>query len=218
MVPFRVACLAGLASLALSFSTAVAESFVHPAANGYSCSQVVAGMIGAIEELELDGTSAELADAVTLSTLATEESCTSPVSAFGENAACDEAKANLRQLEGLLRKQSEVVERLEGELAQARARVESLTGLILKLRQELAQIPAQINSALQQGNGVLAAYFQQRYTTGLTQLNRLIAERDALEVEIPVKEAALIAPQQARSRLEREVSMAREDVRSSCSH
>jgi chromosome segregation ATPase len=140
------------------------------------------------------------------------------VSAFGENAACDEAKANLRQLEGLLRKQSEVVERLEGELAQARARVESLTGLILKLRQELAQIPAQINSALQQGNGVLAAYFQQRYTTGLTQLNRLIAERDALEVEIPVKEAALIAPQQARSRLEREVSMAREDVRSSCSH
>lgn len=218
MVPFRVACLAGLASLALSFSTAVAESFVHPAAKSYSCSQVVAGMTGAIEELEVDGTSAELAEAITLSTLAAEEACTSTVSAFGENAACDEAKANLRQLEALLRKQSELVEKFEGELAQARARVESLTGLILKLRQELTQIPAQINSALQQGNRVLAAYFQQRYTNGLTQLTQLIAERDALEVEIPVKEAALIAPQQARSRLEREVSRAREEVRSACSH
>lgn len=218
MVPFRVACLAGIASLMFSISAAAADSFTQVAAKGFSCSQVVAGMTGAIEELEADGTPSELAEAVTLSTLAAEEACTSAVSAFGENAACDEAKANLRQLEGLLRKQSEVVEKFEGELAQAKARVESLTGLISKLRQELAQMPAQINSALQQGNRVLAAYFQQRYTHGLGQLNRLIAERDVLEVEIPVKEAALIAPQQARSRLEREVSRAREEVRSSCSH
>ncbi len=214
MVSVRSFVVAAALSAAVLLSSSTASAATSSGQGSSSCALVTGALTGALSDLQEYGSSAELSEAVTLSALAASEMC----AADNKDAkSCQEARANLRKIEELLRRQQEILEKLESEIAQGKVRIESITSEIDALRAELTGMPAQIQAAAQQGNRILVEFFQRRYVAGLAKLNALIAERTRIEGEVPVKEASLDAPRRAVARLEGERNEARSEVRQACS-